>query len=288
MKSSGTSTFYRVTDLDGWVFDLRGDHVMMQLISSRPLVESQPHGPGWSIEFIRGMASAFELEEVMFNEASRVISFKSDTNERINVYYTTRTVGTAINHPSQGQTQIFRRNCTDEELREIMQNPRVHTGKGYKKRSRVNGGYGSPYGHYNSQVDEDQYIDEEEEYRNKLLEYDMEEEKLAQKKMRALKAVKAIDDERADEAAAMQSKINARTEELKQMQHEKEEAERQRLQAAENLIRRTCNICHQLFVNEHAKNQHYRSVHTFECNHCYKDFNSRHALNQHKNACGHW
>ena len=101
------------------MFDLRGDHVMMQLISSRPLVESQPHGPGWSIEFIRGMASAFELEEVMFNEASKVISFKSDTNERINVYYTTRTVGTAINHPSQGQTQMFRRNCTDEELREI-------------------------------------------------------------------------------------------------------------------------------------------------------------------------
>ena len=117
---------------------------------------------------------------------------------------------------------------------------------------------------------------------------DVEEEKLAQKKMRALKAVKAIDDERADDATAMQSKIYARTEELKQMLREKEEAERQLLQAAKNLIRRTCNVCPQLFVNEHAKNQPYRSVHTFECNHCYKDFNSRHALNQHQNACGHW
>ena len=82
--------------------------------------------------------------------------------------------------------------------------------------------------------------------------------------------------QRADEAAAMQSKINARIEELKQMQREKEETERQLLQAAENLIRRTCNVCHQLFVNEH--NQHYWSVHTFECNHCYKDFNSKACL----------
>ena len=40
VKSSGPTTFYRVTDLDAWVFDLRGDSVMMQLISSHPLVES--------------------------------------------------------------------------------------------------------------------------------------------------------------------------------------------------------------------------------------------------------
>ena len=64
---------------------------------------------GWSIEFVRGMAAAFELKEIMINECSRVISFQTDANERINVYYTTRTVGTALNHPSQGATQLFRR-----------------------------------------------------------------------------------------------------------------------------------------------------------------------------------
>lgn len=119
IKSSGPTSFYRVSDKDGWVFDLRGEYVMMQLISSRSMVSDQapqPNGHGWSIEFICGMALAFELKEILFNEMSRVISFTSDANKRINVYYTTRTVGTAINRPSQGQTQIFRRNCTDEEL----------------------------------------------------------------------------------------------------------------------------------------------------------------------------
>eukprot|EP00985_Skeletonema_marinoi_P010843 scaffold5085_cov175-Skeletonema_marinoi.AAC.1 len=44
---------------------------------------------GWSIEFVRGMAAAFELKEIMI---TLVISFQTDANERINVYYTTRTV----------------------------------------------------------------------------------------------------------------------------------------------------------------------------------------------------
>lgn len=124
-----------------------------------------------------------------------------------------------------------------------MQNPRVHTGKGYRKCPRLDhGGQVIPYvgkmaiapvgilknsrrfgsvtrsstsdDDYDSQVDKDQCIDEEEEYRNKLLEYEQEEEKLTQKKMRALKALKVIDDEWANDAAVMQSKVNTQTDQV--------------------------------------------------------------------------
>ena len=53
---------------------------------------------------------------------------------RINVYYTTGTVGTCLEHPTQGRTQMFRRNVTLAELEGIFRYPRVHTGKGYKQR----------------------------------------------------------------------------------------------------------------------------------------------------------
>jgi len=62
-----------------------------------------------------------------------VISFrKGDSSPiRINVYWTTGTVGTCLDHPRQGKTQLFRRNVDLSTLREIFKNPRVHTGAGY-------------------------------------------------------------------------------------------------------------------------------------------------------------
>jgi len=55
---------------------------------------------------------------------------------RINVYYTTGTVATCINHPQQGRTQLFRRNVSLAQLAEIMINPRVHTGVGYQRKRK--------------------------------------------------------------------------------------------------------------------------------------------------------
>lgn len=51
----------------------------------------------------------------------------------MNVYYTTGTVGTCIDHPSQGKTQLFRRDQTLEDLDRIFADPRVHTGAGYHR-----------------------------------------------------------------------------------------------------------------------------------------------------------
>ncbi len=53
---------------------------------------------------------------------------------RLNVYTSTMTVATCLNHPKQGKTQLFRKNVTIDELEAIYQNPRIHTNKGYKKK----------------------------------------------------------------------------------------------------------------------------------------------------------
>lgn len=58
--------------------------------------------------------------------------FKDDM--RINVYYTTMTVSSALKHPKHGKCQMYRRNVTRTELERLFKNPRVHLGKGYHTR----------------------------------------------------------------------------------------------------------------------------------------------------------
>ncbi len=60
--------------------------------------------------------------------------FKGES--RINIYYTTMTVATCINHPSKGKTQLFRRNVSSKQLIKIFENPRVHTYKGYYEKRK--------------------------------------------------------------------------------------------------------------------------------------------------------
>lgn len=84
---------------------------------------------------VRRIASEIpNIKELGINEASKVISFQAvDSGWRINVYYTTGTVGTCVEHPISGKTQMFRRKVDYDTLQRILQNPRVHTGKGYYK-----------------------------------------------------------------------------------------------------------------------------------------------------------
>lgn len=88
---------------------------------------------------VRILATACGLEEICLNETSRVISFRrvSSSNTRYNVYYTTGTVSTSLDHPRQGKTQLFRRNVDMDLLREIFLNPRIHTDLGYQQISKT-------------------------------------------------------------------------------------------------------------------------------------------------------
>ena len=50
---------------------------------------------------------------------------------RLNFWLTSGTVGSYLEHPRQGKTQLFRRDVTMEEANDVFNNPRKHTGRGY-------------------------------------------------------------------------------------------------------------------------------------------------------------
>jgi len=58
---------------------------------------------------------------------------------RLNFWLTTGTVGSYLEHPRQGKTQLFRRDVSLTEAGQIFANPRLHSGRGY----HTKGGGGS-------------------------------------------------------------------------------------------------------------------------------------------------
>ncbi|KAL4425669.1 hypothetical protein ABPG75_009685 [Micractinium tetrahymenae] len=67
-------------------------------------------------------------------------AWAQDPSVKIDYYPTTGTVKTMLDHPSQGRTQMFRRNLSEDGFIRVLLNPRAHTGKGYQRRHT--GGYG--------------------------------------------------------------------------------------------------------------------------------------------------
>lgn len=89
---------------------------------------------------IRHLATEHGYKEIDHNIFSKSISFRGgpSNSTRINVYYTTGTIGTSLNHPRRGKSQLFRRGIkTLDQLKTIFSNPRVHTGGGYYTRKNV-------------------------------------------------------------------------------------------------------------------------------------------------------
>lgn len=69
-------------------------------------------------------------------EASFVEFFDRQTNMgivKVDWYYTTATVKTVLDHPSTGKNDLFRNTVTPEQFAQIMTNPRVHSGRGYRR-----------------------------------------------------------------------------------------------------------------------------------------------------------
>lgn len=62
-----------------------------------------------ALENIRALVQNHDYTEIEMNQKSKLISFRKGST-RINVYFTTGTVGTCLNHPKRGKTQLFRRN----------------------------------------------------------------------------------------------------------------------------------------------------------------------------------
>mmetsp|Transcript_14441 Transcript_14441/g.22277 ORF Transcript_14441/g.22277 Transcript_14441/m.22277 type:complete len:526 (+) Transcript_14441:113-1690(+) len=90
-----------------------------------------------SPEVIKIIALEYNYEERR-DEASSTLFFKDTSTTHnptlINVFYTTGGIMTKLSHPRSGYNQLWRTNAFDSvaSLAAIFENPRVHTGKGYR------------------------------------------------------------------------------------------------------------------------------------------------------------
>lgn len=114
--------------------------------------------PAVSPEVIISMAAEYGYVERR-SEASSTLFFKcvqgtdsssdyptrwpsSDYPTLINVFYTTAGVMTKVAHPTRGYNEMWRADAykSVEELKGIFANPRVHTGRGYRKKEKASSG----------------------------------------------------------------------------------------------------------------------------------------------------
>lgn len=79
------------------------------------------------------LANHFKWNMVAKDTYGKLVSFKRD-GERLNVYYSKMTVGTCVNHPTKGKTQLFRRNVNFNLLSKLFNDPLTHTHRGYYRK----------------------------------------------------------------------------------------------------------------------------------------------------------
>ena len=65
-------------------------------------------------------------------------SYRNEAGDiRLNFWLSTGTVGSYLEHPRQGKTQLFRRKIGMSMASSIFNDPRQHTGRGYHQKGRV-------------------------------------------------------------------------------------------------------------------------------------------------------
>lgn len=92
--------------------------------------------PAYTVEEVRKAAAGTSFHLISHNKSSKLLSFRSGTT-RINVYYITAVVGTCLDHPTKGKTQLFRRNIDLNFLALLFRDPRIHYSKGYYTRNSI-------------------------------------------------------------------------------------------------------------------------------------------------------
>ncbi|XRA98355.1 Aste57867_15909 protein [Pycnococcus provasolii] len=197
--SSGV-TFVRVQGTKGWLFTTRdGKETLKRVprLQDGCVASTSSSSVALPIAEVRNLAARYGWSEVQYSAESRVIAFTrmSETNGRmrVNVYYTTGTVGTSLNHPVDGPGQMFRRCTSLNDLERIFSNPRVHTERGYKRRRN------DPLDGARLPVDTsciDQSAESEETIaRRMLVEMDLEAAALAARRAQLAKHIRVTFDE---------------------------------------------------------------------------------------------
>ncbi len=60
--------------------------------------------------------------------------FIENKRNQINVFITTLSVATYLDHPKTGKNQLYRKGLDKRTMRKIFENPRYHTSLGYRKK----------------------------------------------------------------------------------------------------------------------------------------------------------
>lgn len=90
------------------------------------------------------VAQCYGWKRIEHDEKEKIIACRRD-GVRVNIWYERMTVGTAMDHPKQGSTQMLRKRVSMEMLEELLNNPRLHTSSGYMLKKGRN--WGKTYRH---------------------------------------------------------------------------------------------------------------------------------------------
>lgn len=104
----------------------------LQWLKNEPKTEKTMLNYRVNLEDVDNIANACNYERIDHQVNIGMASYQKGIT-RINIYLTKMTVCTYIDHPKTGKNQLFRKNVDLKTLRKIFENPRVHTGKGYRK-----------------------------------------------------------------------------------------------------------------------------------------------------------
>lgn len=89
---------------------------------------------GWKFTGSSGVAEFFEITDYYHHDADN--DDGSTVVVKLDWYFTTATVKTSLHHPRQGRTQLFGNRVDPVMYRNILTNPRQHTGTRYHRRPR--------------------------------------------------------------------------------------------------------------------------------------------------------
>lgn len=98
------------------------------MITMKDLIEKSKNTSPFFV--INNIAKKNGYKMYVFDKNSNFGCFKKD-NIRIAISFTKLKVMTTIDHPKRGRKQLTRAIMTLKEIKNIFENPRLHTGKGY-------------------------------------------------------------------------------------------------------------------------------------------------------------
>lgn len=123
-----------MSDEEGFYYGFSG--LMIGQVIAGGIDDNDNNKNGWPLSEseLDRMASAQGWTKLSTESSTAPMSSYRKDSSRLNFWLSTGTVGSYLDHPTQGKTQLFRREITMDEAPQLFANPRQHTGRGYQQR----------------------------------------------------------------------------------------------------------------------------------------------------------